>query len=407
MKTKFIYIAGGISSSVTRSQVVNWLRVLSKNSIKFDLIFTIRIIDIINSSYRKNTFHLLNEIKKKHKVYLIPALRTKSNGFLFKTILWLLLVKIRGFKNRKLIIQTRESKHYKVVAGLKKNFKGIKFIFEHRGVRAEEHINSLGYITHQSIDDKKVKKQYNLMIDDFRSNCDIADKIVNVSRKMNDYVAKKTGPENKIKTIVIPGAADVDSFYFSNKLRLKQRKILGLKNEFIILYTGRLDPTWHMKDFLFEFFGSVTSQIENTFVICLTPDIITAEDLRNKYQINKNKIFIKQEANNKINNYLNAADVAVIFRKKIPTNYYASPTKLAEYLVSGIPIIVSEGIGDYSEFISTHNCGMEVKNNIDSIMKSIKQFPVYNRERNAKFSQKYFSKQSQIKKYLTLYSEIM
>ncbi|MBA7533653.1 hypothetical protein ES705_25895 [subsurface metagenome] len=407
MNTKFIYIAGGVSSTITSSQVVNWLDILLTNNIKFELVFTIRVIDIVKTSYRKNTFRLLNEIKRKQKVYLIPILRTKSNGLLFKTMVFFLLLRIRSFNKGKIIIQTRESKHFKVIGILKSLFNNISFIYEHRGVRAEEYINSLGYESNLSIDNKIVEKKYQQMLSEFRANCDVADRIINVSTKMNKYVVDKSSNENIKKTFVISGAADVDLFYFSSNLRQEKRKALNLNEDFVVLYTGRLDPTWQMKDFLFEFFFSFINSFKNAFVICLTPDIITANNLCKKFRINEDRIFIKQENNNKINAYLNASDVAVIFRENIATNYYSSPTKLAEYLISGTPIILSNNIGDYSDFINNNNLGIVVINNIDSILKRMKRIPEYNRASNAELSKKHFSKQSQLEKYLRMYTELV
>ena len=40
--------------------------------------------------------------------------------------------------------------------------------------------------------------------------------------------------------------------------------------------------------------------------------------------------------------YLNAADVAFLFRDNVVMNAVASPTKLAEYMACGLPIISSE-----------------------------------------------------------------
>ncbi|HXP48650.1 MAG TPA: hypothetical protein VN922_01785, partial [Bacteroidia bacterium] len=35
----------------------------------------------------------------------------------------------------------------------------------------------------------------------------------------------------------------------------------------------------------------------------------------------------------------------------------SSPVKFAEYLAVGLPVIISENIGDYSAFVSEKNCG--------------------------------------------------
>ncbi len=55
---------------------------------------------------------------------------------------------------------------------------------------------------------------------------------------------------------------------------------------------------------------------------------------------------------------LSACDYGLLIREPSVTNRVAAPTKFAEYLYAGLPVIISEGIGDYSDFVKTHHCGV-------------------------------------------------
>jgi glycosyltransferase involved in cell wall biosynthesis len=55
--------------------------------------------------------------------------------------------------------------------------------------------------------------------------------------------------------------------------------------------------------------------------------------------------------------YLAAADVGLLPRDENLVNRVASPVKFAEYLASGIPVILSDGIGDYSELVRSGDLG--------------------------------------------------
>lgn len=73
---------------------------------------------------------------------------------------------------------------------------------------------------------------------------------------------------------------------------------------------------------------------------------------------------------NEISQYLSAADVAIIMREDIPTNNVASPIKIGEYLSCGLPIILTKGIGDYSEMVQKAKVGLlldEDKNEVEQI----------------------------------------
>lgn len=57
---------------------------------------------------------------------------------------------------------------------------------------------------------------------------------------------------------------------------------------------------------------------------------------------------------------LAACDHGILLREPSVTNRVAAPTKLAEYLAAGLGVIVSPGIGDYSDFVAREGCGVVV-----------------------------------------------
>jgi hypothetical protein len=46
--------------------------------------------------------------------------------------------------------------------------------------------------------------------------------------------------------------------------------------------------------------------------------------------------------------HLCAGDVGLLLRERHPMNEVAAPGKFAEYVLSGLPIVMTEGIGDFS-----------------------------------------------------------
>jgi glycosyltransferase involved in cell wall biosynthesis len=60
--------------------------------------------------------------------------------------------------------------------------------------------------------------------------------------------------------------------------------------------------------------------------------------------------------------YLSAADAAVSFIKPCYSKQASSPTKNAEYLACGLPIIANDGIGDTTEFTETDETGVVISN---------------------------------------------
>lgn len=75
-----------------------------------------------------------------------------------------------------------------------------------------------------------------------------------------------------------------------------------------------------------------------------------------------------------------AADLAVIFRKQDLVNRVACPTKFAEYLGCGLPVLCTEGIGDLSQLVRSNNLGWIMQDpfsddEMQKIAASVKQAP--------------------------------
>jgi glycosyltransferase involved in cell wall biosynthesis len=64
--------------------------------------------------------------------------------------------------------------------------------------------------------------------------------------------------------------------------------------------------------------------------------------------------------------YLRRASLGISFRKPTFSQIAASPTKIPEYLASGLPVICNSGIGDIDKLISKEGVGVIIKGFTDS-----------------------------------------
>ncbi len=60
--------------------------------------------------------------------------------------------------------------------------------------------------------------------------------------------------------------------------------------------------------------------------------------------------------------FLMASDMGVLLRERDPLNEVAAPTKFAEYVMTGLPVLISEYVGDYSNFVAENNLGLVLPN---------------------------------------------
>jgi hypothetical protein len=69
------------------------------------------------------------------------------------------------------------------------------------------------------------------------------------------------------------------------------------------------------------------------------------------------KVKCLKVAASEVPEYLVSADYGLLIREKSVTNKVASPVKFAEYLACGLPVIISEQLGDYTAFVERSQCG--------------------------------------------------
>jgi glycosyltransferase involved in cell wall biosynthesis len=74
--------------------------------------------------------------------------------------------------------------------------------------------------------------------------------------------------------------------------------------------------------------------------------------------------------------YVAAADVGLLFRDASIINRVASPVKFAEYLACGVPVVLTDGIGDYSERVRQAKIGLVLQrgSDITETARSIESF---------------------------------
>ena len=91
--------------------------------------------------------------------------------------------------------------------------------------------------------------------------------------------------------------------------------------------------------------------------------------------------------NKEVYKYLNAADVAFLLRDDVVLNRVASPTKLAEYMFCGLPII-STNVSTYWIENSSYIYNADIEKNLDKVNDFIKNA---DREAIAKYALEYLS----------------
>ena len=111
-----------------------------------------------------------------------------------------------------------------------------------------------------------------------------------------------------------------------------------------------------------ELLAAAHRQDASTFSMILTqsqPELIV-ESLK-RLGVPEVAYLVRRVPHCEVPEYLRAADIALSFIKPSYSKLASSPTKIAEYLASGLPIICNAGIGDLDELIEGDRVGVLVR----------------------------------------------
>lgn len=160
---------------------------------------------------------------------------------------------------------------------------------------------------------------------------------------------------------VIPCCVDPDRFNVESDVRKTVRSELAVDGRYVIAYVGSFGG-WYLSDEMFAFFAAAREVDPTVFIMILTQrDAEMATERLLSIGFEKSDFYVAGVLPADIPRYLSAADAAVSFIKKCYSKQASSPTKNAEYLASGVPVIANSGVGDVAELIDNEGVGVLIK----------------------------------------------
>ncbi len=317
-------------------------------------IYSSQVIDVVK---------YLNSIQKEEKVKLVALISVRSFfrnkqkikqqlpdatvlPMFPKAALWRVNYFVLSFIVKDKKVMARGPFAASLALRLKKAGKVNKVIFDARGAYKAE-LNE-----YDVVPNKTIKKEIEGIEKDVVLNSDfrlaVSGALVNYWKKEFNY--------NSDKHVIIPCTL---SNYFTDEFpdeeKLKQIKTdIGFNvNDPVIVYSGS-SAGW-------QSFSLVEKMLNEVFVRNIDVQLLWLTD-----HLNENSGFVKQFRNRiktawvkpaEVRNYLLAGDHGLLYREDSVTNQVASPVKFAEYLSCGLNVMISDGLGDFSEFVRKNNCG--------------------------------------------------
>jgi glycosyltransferase involved in cell wall biosynthesis len=137
-----------------------------------------------------------------------------------------------------------------------------------------------------------------------------------------------------------------------------------------------------------------------------------AEAKKSHLGVGESKVFLSKQSSmaEVIPNY--SFGVSICKLDSGPSLLAAMPTKIAEFLACGRPVVVNKGLGDMDEFLTEFNAGVILDgtnlNLKESAIKLLDLVADFNTpERCRKLAEKYFNIEVGVRSYLNMYSNIL
>jgi len=233
---------------------------------------------------------------------------------------------------------------------------GCPYIFDMRGFWADERVE--GGIW--KLKNPLHKTAYNYFKRKEKEMVATADHIVTLTESAKKII---TGWNPGKKITVIPCCADLDHFKISaapDKAEARKKNNIP-PTAFVWGYLGSLG-TWYMLDEMFDFFNEYLKKDPEAILFFVTPDKaepILASALAK--DIPADCIRVQAAKRAEVPSLISTFNAGIFFIRPTFSKKGSSPTKMAEILGCGIPVLTNSGVGDCDDIIKQSQCGVVVQ----------------------------------------------
>ncbi|MBX3228130.1 MAG: glycosyltransferase [Labilithrix sp.] len=218
-----------------------------------------------------------------------------------------------------------------------------KLLFDCRGMIGDEYVDA-SYWTTDRIEYRLVKR-YEARA--FRR----AEGVVFLTDALRRWIGARgwLGARTEVETI--PCCVDLDAFRFDRAARDHVRQSLGWEDDLVLVYAGSLG-SWYREDEIARFAGVVRRRAAGRRVRFLLLSKSAPEALVGLLRaagLDESSIAVRGVQPDKMPQHLSAADIGISFIKSCFSKKGSSPTKVAEYLACGLPVVLNGDIGDQAD----------------------------------------------------------
>lgn len=210
-----------------------------------------------------------------------------------------------------------------------------------------------------------------------------ANRLILVSEGMRRYFQEREGLDLD-QAVVVPCATDA-SLMISDGRRETLRRDHKLGDSIVFCYVGS-GEAYQLPETMCELFREMLTLFPNAFFLILSHHGDVFHKHLQAAGIEQRFYKVTGVEHSKVFDWLQMADVGLLLRKESAVNRVASPTKFAEYCLCGVPVIITEGVGDFSQLAEKYQIGHIIDPLHDFVDDSLVAFVSEVQERRSEYA---------------------
>lgn len=214
-----------------------------------------------------------------------------------------------------------------------------KLVFDCRGMLGDEYVDA-GHWTPDRFEYRLIKRYESRAFHRAQGVVVLTDALKAWIRARDWF-----GPKTHVETI--PCCVDLDVFKFDEAARRRIRDELGFADRTVLVYSGSLG-SWYREADLARFAGIAKRRAKGRigFLVATRSDPKELTDLLRAEGLTDDEIRVRSVVPADMAAHLSAGDIGLSFIKSCFSKKGSSPTKVAEYLACGLPVVLNGDIGD-------------------------------------------------------------
>lgn len=351
MKNSVLYIAyTGLLEPLGQSQVLAYLTRLSSN-------YNFILVTFEKETDLKNTVEVqrLEALCNQYNITWLPKQYHKKPRLLATTfdIIVMLHLTFKLIKKHNIKLIHCRSYIPSIAANIVSRITKIPFIFDMRALWPEEVVDA-GRLSRKSVVYKILKYLECKLLTNSAVNISLTNVAV-------PYLVNVIPHLSKDKFAVIPTCVDLTRFDSSVKVDnpLSNTKLGTM---------GTVISGWYHLDWLFNTL-KISKELfpESDFKIVTRDDHHELNQLANRY--NLSSFSVEQCSADKVKTAIDELKFGVLYFTAGVSKIGSAPTRMAEFLACGKPILGNRGVGDMADLIEKYNVGVVIEGGCDEEIK--------------------------------------